>query len=74
MPLGVFHGKGGAAEIVLDDETGILFSDQTEAGMVEAVLRFESMKLNSKAASENAARFSSHRFREEFMAHISSYR
>lgn len=70
----IAYGKGGAAEIVLDGETGILFSEQAEAGMVEAVLRFESMKLNSKAASENAARFSSGRFREEFLAHLNSYR
>lgn len=62
----IAYGKGGSAEIVLDGETGILFSDQTEAGMVEAVLRFESMKFNNKAASENAARFSAERFRQEF--------
>lgn len=64
----IAYGKGGAAEIVLDGETGLLFQEQAEAGMVEAVLRFESMKLNSKAAHQNAARFSSQRFREEFVS------
>jgi glycosyltransferase involved in cell wall biosynthesis len=66
----IAYGKGGAAEIVLSEETGLLFNDQTEAGMVEAVLRFESMKLNSNAASSNAARFSAERFRQEFSDHI----
>jgi glycosyltransferase involved in cell wall biosynthesis len=68
----IAYGKGGAAEIVLDGKTGTLFSDQTEAGMVEAVLRFESMKLNSKAASNNAARFSAERFRREFSNYLDS--
>lgn len=66
----IAYGKGGAAEIVLSEETGLLFSDQTEAGMIEAVLHFESIKINSKAASINAARFSSERFRREFLGHI----
>ncbi|MEN9563933.1 MAG: hypothetical protein RIR73_2177 [Chloroflexota bacterium] len=66
----IAYGKGGAAEIVLDGETGILFSDQTEAGMVAAVLQFESKALSSKAASENAARFSAERFRREFSEYV----
>lgn len=68
----IAYGKGGATEIVLDGETGLLFEQQTEAGLVEAVLRFESMKLGSKAAHKNAARFSSERFRQEFLSHIRS--
>ena len=66
----IAYKKGGASEIVHDGETGILFNDQTESGMVEAVLKFESVKLNSKAASENAARFSEERFRREISNHI----
>lgn len=68
----IAYGKGGAAEIVRDGETGLLFSEQAEAGMVEAVLRFESMKLSSKAAHENAARFSSSRFRAEFTSFVNN--
>ena len=55
--------------MVLDGETGILFSDQTEA-----VLRFESTKFNNKAASENAARFYSEHFIQEFSTYIENHR
>lgn len=68
MPV-IAYGKGGAAEMVLDGETGILFSDQTEA-----VLRFESTKFNNKAASENAARLSFERFRQESSTYIENHR
>ncbi|MBL8090298.1 MAG: glycosyltransferase [Anaerolineales bacterium] len=63
----IAYYKGGASEIVKDGETGLLFKEQTSVSLIEAVRKFESMKLNSKAASDNAARFSSERFREEFV-------
>jgi glycosyltransferase involved in cell wall biosynthesis len=66
----IAYGKGGAAEIVRDGETGLLFYEQTAEGLADAVRRFEGMKLNRKAAQENAARFSSGRFREEFQAYF----
>ena len=68
MPV-IAYGKGGASEKVLDGKTGILFSDQTEA-----VLRFESTKFNNKAASENAARLSFERFRQESSTYIENHR
>lgn len=68
-PVIAYH-KGGASEIVRDGETGLLFREQTAESMMEAVTRFESMELNSKAASDNAARFSAERFRREFLDHV----
>ncbi len=68
----IAHARGGAAEIVLDGETGLLFRDQTAESMIEAVLRSQGMHLSSKAAQENAARFSRERFREEFTAYMDS--
>ncbi|MBK6794254.1 MAG: glycosyltransferase [Anaerolineales bacterium] len=68
----IAYGIGGASEIVLDGETGLLFQEQTSHSLIEAVLQFQSMKLNSEAASINAARFSSERFRSEFSAHMDS--
>ena len=62
----IAYGKGGAVEIIQDGETGLLFQDQTSRSLSEAVLQSQKMKLNSKAAQKNAARFSSRRFREEF--------
>jgi len=68
----IAFGTGGAAEVVQNGETGLLFQEQTSRGLIEAVLQFQSMKLNSKAASINAARFSSERFRSEFSAYMDS--
>jgi glycosyltransferase involved in cell wall biosynthesis len=62
----IAYGRGGAAEIVRDGETGLLFDEQSAEGLSEAVLRFQDMKLNSKAAKDNAARFSRGRFKKEF--------
>jgi glycosyltransferase involved in cell wall biosynthesis len=68
-PVIAYH-RGGAAEIVQDGETGLLFQEQTSRSLNEAVLRSQKMKLNNEAASANAARFSSERFRREFSSYI----
>jgi glycosyltransferase involved in cell wall biosynthesis len=62
----IAYYKGGASEIVRDGETGLLFKEQTAESLAETVVKFETMNLNSKAAVDNAARFSSERFRREF--------
>lgn len=66
----IAYGKGGAAEIVRDGETGLLFHEQTAQGLVEAVRRFEGMEFKSEAARRNAARFSRGRFEREFSAYF----
>jgi glycosyltransferase involved in cell wall biosynthesis len=66
----IAYERGGAAEIVRDGETGLLFHEQTAEGLIEAVRRFEGMELKSEAAQENAARFSRGRFREEFLTYF----
>lgn len=66
----IAYGKGGAAEIVRDEETGLLFHEQSAGGLAEAVMRFESMKFNGNAARENAERFSRGRFRKEFLDYM----
>ena len=68
----IAYGKGGAVEILKDGETGLLFQDQSSRSLSEAVLQFQKMKLNSRASKENAARFSSKRFHEEFSAYLES--
>ena len=66
----IAHARGGATEIVREGETGYLFSEQTPASMIEAVLRLEQGPLNNKAARKNAIRFSSERFRREFTSYL----
>jgi glycosyltransferase involved in cell wall biosynthesis len=68
----IAYGKGGAVEIVRDGETGLLFQDQTSRSLSEAVFQSQKMKLSSEASKENAARFSSTRFRKEFSAYMKS--
>ncbi|MBI2331065.1 MAG: glycosyltransferase, partial [Chloroflexi bacterium] len=62
----IAYYKGGASEIVRDGETGLLFEEQTAEALAKAVKEFEKMELNSEAAVDNAARFSTERFRPEF--------
>ncbi len=66
----IAYGKGGAVEIVQNGETGLLFTEQSAVSLSEAILRSRTMQLNSEAASHNAARFSSERFRSEFSSYI----
>ncbi len=68
----IAYGKGGAVEIVKDGETGLLFQEQSSRGLSEGVLQSKKIKINSRAASANAARFSSKRFREEFLSFMES--
>jgi len=62
----IAYARGGATEIVRDGETGLLFHEQTAESMIQAVLGSQNKHLSSKAAHENAARFSRERFRDEF--------
>jgi glycosyltransferase involved in cell wall biosynthesis len=68
----IAYGKGGAAEIVQDGETGLLFQEQSSRSLIEAVLRAQKINFNSKSSRENALRFSSKRFREEFQRYMES--
>lgn len=66
----IAYYKGGASEIIKDRETGLLFKEQSSASLIEAVNQFERMKFSIKAASDNAARFSAERFRDEFASFV----
>ena len=65
----IAYGKGGVSEIVrrpgTDHPTGILFMEQTDEAIVDAVLRFERISDDFTPAQcrQNALRFGSERFR-----------
>jgi glycosyltransferase involved in cell wall biosynthesis len=61
-PLIVYR-RGGAADIVRDGETGVLFPEQTAASLIEAVGRFEAGAISPAACRANAERFSRAAFR-----------
>jgi glycosyltransferase involved in cell wall biosynthesis len=64
----IAYKKGGAAEIVIPHETGILFEEQTADAIKNAVLTFEQQQplFNPAIIRKNAERFSIQLFRENF--------
>jgi glycosyltransferase involved in cell wall biosynthesis len=72
----IAFSAGGAAEIVRGepaaDPTGLFFTEQTAAAVVEALERFERepQRFSPAACRENAMRFDRSRFREQFRAAV----
>jgi glycosyltransferase involved in cell wall biosynthesis len=64
LPVIAYH-VGGAAETVFDGRTGVLFDEQSAAGLARAIERFEGLALEEAAVRANAARFGRERFRRE---------
>ncbi len=61
----IAYRLGGAAETVLDGRTGVLFDEQSPAGLARAIERFEGLTFDEAAVRDNAARFGRERFRRE---------
>lgn len=62
------YGRGGALETVIEGSTGLFFTEQSPAGLIEAVERFE-RTVSSFCVEDmqrNARRFSKERFLREF--------
>jgi len=66
----IAYARGGAADIVRDGETGVLFPAQTAEAIIEAVHRFETLAISAEACRANAERFSEEAFRGRLMAEI----
>ncbi|MBL5824663.1 glycosyltransferase family 4 protein [Serratia fonticola] len=72
----IAFGKGGACETICSSEingiTGVFFDEQTVPSLVSAVEKFELMadKIDPKECRENALRFSTERFRNEFHSFV----
>jgi glycosyltransferase involved in cell wall biosynthesis len=73
----IAYGRGGALETVVDvgtnpgaPATGVFFAQPTEASLINAIQRFESIEhdLRPEDARRRAALFSADRFRREFLA------
>ena len=61
----IAYNKGGAAETVIDNKTGILFNEQTADCLAEAVNNFDSSKFNPWEIRRHAERFSTENFKRE---------
>lgn len=60
------YGQGGATETVRDGETGLLWGEADPRSLCAAIRSFEQATFSEAQARQNAARFSRHRFREEW--------
>lgn len=66
---------GGHRETVVDGQTGYLFTEQTEQGVIDAVNKFEAKPLTAhNLIRENSLRFSEERFNKEFMEFVEKAR
>jgi glycosyltransferase involved in cell wall biosynthesis len=63
-------GQGGAAETVVDGETGIHFAEPTVTDVKGAVARFGSTRIDSRRCIDNARRFDAARFAERLAAFV----
>ncbi len=57
-------------ESVVDGRTGVLFSEQSVAGLAAAIERFEKLELDEELLRENARQFGRERFRADMTAVI----
>ena len=66
----IAYGRGGATDSVVDGQTGLLFSEQTPEGLVQAILAFEDATFDEDAIRDNARGFAPDRFRREFASFV----
>jgi len=66
----IAYGEGGALETVVENESGLFFSEQTFESLVDAVAQFESMIFDEETCREYAERFSTDRFMAEFRSFV----
>ncbi len=64
----VAYGVGGATESVVDGQTGVLFPEQTVAGLVDAIRRCEPIRFDPVAMHRHAQQFGRPRFLRELRA------
>jgi glycosyltransferase involved in cell wall biosynthesis len=67
----IAYADSGARDSVVDGVTGVLFDDQSPAGLAAAIGRFEEMEFDEQAIRDNARRFSAERFRAEMATLLS---
>ncbi|MBX7066581.1 MAG: glycosyltransferase family 4 protein [Parachlamydiales bacterium] len=68
----IAFAKGGVKETVVDRETGLLYSEQSVSGIIEAIQSFERMAFDSKKCRNKAEEFSVERFNQSFLKFVSS--
>lgn len=62
----IAYGKGGALDTIKNNQTGILFTEQSIEFLVEAIVKFEKMHFNPVICRSQALRFSKAIFKQKF--------
>jgi|TARA_R110002012_G_scaffold205059_3_gene374974 glycosyltransferase involved in cell wall biosynthesis len=65
-------GKGGCAETIINNQTGVFFHNQTVNDIISAVNYFEKLDLDYDSIRDNSLRFSKERFENEFQDYVNS--
>lgn len=72
----VAFGKGGACETVIQNKTGLFFSEQTTDSLADAILRFEQLDgagaFKKEEITAHAQSFTFERFKKEFLEAVES--
>jgi glycosyltransferase involved in cell wall biosynthesis len=66
----IAYQSGGALETVVDNETGIFFSQQAVESLCEAMIRFEKMKFDPARIRSNAKRFDISVFNDRILDYL----
>lgn len=61
------YNQGGTAEIIQNGVNGLLFENQTEDALIEAIRKFDSMQLKPNTVAETANAYSVDNFKKQFM-------
>ena len=68
----IAFGRGGATETVVDQVTGVLFSEQSVEALVDAIEGLDRMSIAPTACRENAMRFDVSVFRQAMSAAVNA--
>jgi glycosyltransferase involved in cell wall biosynthesis len=53
----IAYGAGGALEYIVDGQNGVLFAEQSEFSLSNAIKRFETLKLDTKTIKNSSSNF-----------------
>ena len=74
----ITYDKGGAAETVLQDKTGMFFTEQTTQSLLEILERFDLISYNLKTSTKkegpkNVKRFAKDTFKEDLLTFLGNF-
>ncbi len=68
----IAKNAGGSLENIIEGETGVFFKEESASGIIEAIKRLETMKIDPNRIREHAVKFSHERFKKEIGSIIES--